>query len=84
MSEPAGLEPSPTPAPHEEALRTRFGDAVGEVSTSVDFPTYTVDPGQIVPICRFVKEELGFRLPALLIGVGGESVRVAGWPGPAP
>jgi len=24
------------------------------------------------------------QLPALLIGVGGESVRVAGWPGPAP
>jgi NADH-quinone oxidoreductase subunit C len=64
-----GEPAAPAPSPYEAQLRDRFPSAVQEVTWSVDFPVFAVDPAQIIPICRFVKEDLGFRMPALLSGV---------------
>lgn len=53
----------------EERIRAQFPDAIEEAVTTVDFPTLTIRRDQILPVCAFVKETLGYRLPACGSGV---------------
>jgi NADH-quinone oxidoreductase subunit C len=56
------------PSP-EERLRAQFPDAVEEAVTTVSFPTLTIRRDRILPVCEFVKNTLGYDLPACASGV---------------
>jgi NADH-quinone oxidoreductase subunit C len=53
----------------EERIRERFPDAVEEAILAVDVPTLTIRREEIEAVARFVKETLGYRLPACASGV---------------
>lgn len=58
-------ETTASPLAYEARLRERFGDAIQSSYLAVTTPTFVVDPAHLIPICQFVRDELGFRLPVL-------------------
>jgi NADH-quinone oxidoreductase subunit C len=56
----------PTP---EERIRAQFPDAVEEAVLTVNFPTLTIRRDQILPVCQFSKDTLGYKFPACASGV---------------
>ncbi|MBI3911502.1 MAG: NADH-quinone oxidoreductase subunit C [Armatimonadetes bacterium] len=60
---------APQSLPYEDRIRSAFPDAVTASVLAVDTPTFTVDAAQVLPVCRFAKEELGFNLPVLCSAV---------------
>ncbi len=52
-----------------EALREKFGEAIFEASTYANEDTVYVEKGKIREICRFMKEEQGFRYLSDLGGI---------------
>lgn len=63
-SSPRPLAPSP-----EAAFRERFPEAVRDAFLAVDLPTLTIERSQVEAVARFLKEKLGYRLPACASGV---------------
>lgn len=53
----------------EEQIRRAAPDAIEEALTAVDVPTVTIRREAIEAVARFVKEDLGYRLPACASGV---------------
>jgi NADH-quinone oxidoreductase subunit C len=53
----------------EDRIRERFPDAVEEVVVTVNFPTLTLRREQLLPVCEFVRDTLGYRFPACASGV---------------
>jgi NADH-quinone oxidoreductase subunit C len=53
----------------ELRIREQFPDAVEGAILAVDVPTLTIAREQIEPVARFLKESLGYRLPACASGV---------------
>jgi NADH-quinone oxidoreductase subunit C len=53
----------------ESRIREQFPDAVQESILAVDVPTLTIAREQIEAVAEFVKEALGYRLPACASGV---------------
>ncbi|MDX1547744.1 MAG: NADH-quinone oxidoreductase subunit C [Rhodothermales bacterium] len=70
--EEAAANPHAQPTTHVpeavEALRDRFGEAVGAVVTYAGEDTVFVEPAQIRDVCRFLKDEQGF---TYLVDIGG-------------
>jgi NADH-quinone oxidoreductase subunit C len=56
-------------ATEEQLIREQFPEAVEAAILAVDVPTLTIAREQIEPVARFVKELLGYRLPACASGV---------------
>jgi NADH-quinone oxidoreductase subunit C len=53
----------------EQRIREQFPEAVEEAFLAVDVPTLTIRREEIEAVARFVKETLGYRLPACASGV---------------
>jgi NADH-quinone oxidoreductase subunit C len=62
-------DPTPERTPTEQRIWEQFPGAVAEAILAVDVPTLTIAREQIEPVARFLKEELGYRLPACASGV---------------
>jgi NADH-quinone oxidoreductase subunit C len=59
-----------TPAgPTLDRVRSRFQEAVLDFAVAVDVPTLIVEGQRVLEIARFLKDDLGFRLPVLATGV---------------
>jgi NADH-quinone oxidoreductase subunit C len=58
-----------SPSPEEAAIRERFPGAVQESTRAVEVPTLVIDRTQIEGVARFLKERLGYALPACASGV---------------
>lgn len=61
--------PLPPPTPEETAIREQFPDAVQEAYWAVDVPTLVIDRAHLEEVARFLKERLGYHLPACASGV---------------
>ncbi len=57
------------------AINERVPDAIMDAEMAVDGPVLYIDPAQILPVCRFLKDTAGFEQ---LIGITG----VDWWPKP--
>jgi len=62
MTEASSLTP-------EDRIRRQFPDAVLEATLAVDVPTLVVDPAQVEAVARYVKDELGYKMPVLATGI---------------
>lgn len=65
---PGAGSPEP-PSPEEEAIREQFPGADQESMRAVEVPTLVIDRTQIEGVARFLKERLGYNLPACASGV---------------
>ncbi len=62
-----------------QKLRQRFPEAILDFTMAVDLPTVTVDPAVVLDLARYVKEQLGFKLPVLATGTDLKDCIEATW-----
>ena len=55
--------------PNAAAIAQQLPEAILDAAIAVDGPVLTISPAQILPVCRFLKESLGFERVSAITGV---------------